>query len=156
MHHAAVLSRSVVSDSLQPQGMQSSRLLWPWGFSRREYSVGCHVLLQGIFPTQGSNPVLPHYRWILYHLSHQGSPRILEWVAYPFSKGTSPPRNQTSVSWIAGRFFTSRATWETLYSEKEHGKPGEVYGALWTSLSLWILPRNLTGKIQFFLQNTFI
>ena len=35
--------------------------------------VGCHFLLQGIFPTQGSNPGLPHCRWILYHLSHQGS-----------------------------------------------------------------------------------
>ena len=44
--------------------------------------LGCHALLQGIFPTQGSNPGLPHCRWILYHLSHQGSPRILEWVAY--------------------------------------------------------------------------
>ena len=35
--------------------------------------VGCHALLQGIFPTQGSNPGLPHCRWILYRLSHQGS-----------------------------------------------------------------------------------
>ena len=34
--------------------------------------VGCHSLLQGIFPTQGSNPGLPHCRWILYRLSHQG------------------------------------------------------------------------------------
>ena len=33
--------------------------------------VGCHALLQGIFPTQESNPGLLHYRWILYHLSHQ-------------------------------------------------------------------------------------
>jgi len=55
--------------------------------------VGCHTLLQGIFLTQGSNPGLPHCRWILYHLSHQGSPRILEWVAYPFSRGSSQPRN---------------------------------------------------------------
>ena len=39
------------------------------------------TVLQGIFPTQGSNSGLPHWRWILYHLSHQGSPRILEWVA---------------------------------------------------------------------------
>ena len=45
--------------------------------------VGCHALLQGIFLTQGSNPCLLHCRWILYHLSHQQSPRILEWVAYP-------------------------------------------------------------------------
>ena len=39
--------------------------------------VGCHALLQGIFPTQGSNPGLLRCRWILYCLSHQGSPRIL-------------------------------------------------------------------------------
>ena len=35
--------------------------------------VGCHALLQGIFPTKRSNPGLLHCRWILYHLSHQGS-----------------------------------------------------------------------------------
>ena len=56
---------------------------------------GCHALLQGIFPTQGSNPGPLHCRCILYHLSQQGSPRILEWVAYPFSRGSSQPRNQT-------------------------------------------------------------
>ena len=39
--------------------------------------VGCHALLQGIFPTQGINPGLPHCRQILYHLSHQGSPIIV-------------------------------------------------------------------------------
>ena len=44
--------------------------------------VGCHACLQGLFPTQGLNPGLPYCRWILCHLSHQGSPRILEWVAY--------------------------------------------------------------------------
>ena len=67
--------------------------------------MGCHALLQGIFPTQGSSPGLLHCRHILYCLSHQGSPRILEWVAYPFSRGTSQPRNQTGVSSIAGRFL---------------------------------------------------
>ena len=36
--------------------------------------VGCHALLQAIFPTQGSNPDFPHYRQILYRLSHKGSP----------------------------------------------------------------------------------
>ena len=56
--------------------------------------VSCS-LLQGIFPTQGSNPGLPHCRRILYQLSHIGSPRILEWVAYPISRGSSRPRNQT-------------------------------------------------------------
>ena len=51
--------------------------------------VSCHALLQGIFPSQGSNLGLPHRRQILYCLSHQGSPRILEWVAYPFSRGSA-------------------------------------------------------------------
>ena len=50
-------------------------------------------LFQGIFPTQGLNPGLPHCRRFLYQLSHEGSPRILEWVAYPFSSGSSQPRN---------------------------------------------------------------
>ena len=72
--------------------------------------VGCHALLQGIFPTQGSNPCLLHCRQILYCLSHQESPRILEWVAYPFFRRSSQPRNWTGVSCIAGRFFTSWAT----------------------------------------------
>ena len=53
--------------------------------------MGCHTLLQGIFPTQGSDPGLPHCKWILYYPSHQGSPRILEWVAYPFSEALSDP-----------------------------------------------------------------
>ena len=44
---------------------------------------GSPSLLQGIFPTQGSNPGLPHGRQILYQLSHKGSPRILQWVAIP-------------------------------------------------------------------------
>ena len=51
--------------------------------------VGCHALLWGLFPTQGLNPGLLHYRQILYHMSHQRSPRILEWAAYPFSRGFS-------------------------------------------------------------------
>ena len=75
--------------------------------------VSCHALLQGIFPTQKSIPGLPHCRRILYCLSHQGSPIILKWVAYPFSRGTSRPRNQTGISCIAGGFFTSWATRET-------------------------------------------
>ena len=54
-------------------------------FSRQNTGVDSLSLLQGIFPTQGLNPGLPHCRWILYQLSHKGNPRILEWVAYPFS-----------------------------------------------------------------------
>ena len=89
----------------------------PGDSSGKNTRVGGHALLQGILPTQGSNPHLPHYRQILFHLSHQGSPRILEWVAYPFSRASSWPRNWTGVSYIAGGFFTSWATREALIPE---------------------------------------
>ena len=51
--------------------------------------VGSLFLLQWISPTQDLNRGLLHCRWILYHWSHKGSPRILEWVAYPFYRGSS-------------------------------------------------------------------
>ena len=76
--------------------------------------VGSLSLLQGISPIQGSNPGFPHCRPILHQLSHKGSPRILKWVAYPFSSRSSRPRNQTRASCIAGRFFTNWATREAL------------------------------------------
>ena len=66
-------------------------LYWLWNSPGQNTEVGSLSLLQGILPTQGSNPGLPHYRWILYQLSHKGNPRTLEWVAYPFSKGCSDP-----------------------------------------------------------------
>ena len=84
-------SCSIVSNSLQPHGLYYS----PWNSPGQNTGVGRHSLLQGIFPTQGSYPGLPHCRWILYQLSHKGSPRKLEWVVYPFSSGSSWPRNQT-------------------------------------------------------------
>ena len=97
-----ILSCSVVSNSLQPHGLYS-----PWNSPGQNTGVGSLFLLQGTFPTQGSNPGFPHYRWILYLLSHKGSPGILEWVAYPFSSGSSRPRDQTGVSCVAGRLFTN-------------------------------------------------
>ena len=72
---------------------------------------------RGIFSTQELNHGLLHCRWILYQLSYLGSPRILEWVADPFCKGSSQPRNWTTVSCIGGGFFTSWATREARISE---------------------------------------
>ena len=89
-------SSSVVSNSLQPQGLYS-----PWNSPGQNTGVGSLSLFQGIFPNQGLNSGLPCCRQILYQLSHKGSPRILEWVAYLFSSGSSWPRNQTRVSCIA-------------------------------------------------------
>ena len=77
-------SCSVMSDSLRPHGLYS-----PWNSPGRNTGVGSLSLLQGIFPAQGSNPGLLHCGRILYQLSHKGSPRILEWVVYPFSSRSS-------------------------------------------------------------------
>ena len=118
MSTAAVLSRSVLSDSLQPRGLQPVRLLCPWDAPGQNTRAGCHALLQGIFPTRGWNPGLPHCRRILYCLSHEGTPWIQEWVAYPSSKGSSQPRNWTMVSCAVGRLFTRWATREALSNLK--------------------------------------
>ena len=97
-------SRSVVSDSLLPHGLYS-----PWNSPGKNTGVDSLSLLQGIFPTQGSNWGLLHYIQILYQLSHKGRLWILDWVAYPFSRGSYRPRNRTGVSCTAGGFFTNWA-----------------------------------------------
>ena len=63
----------VVCDSLTSHGLQ---------LPGKSTGVGCHFLLQRIFPTQGSNPGLPHCRQMLYPLSRQGSPNVC--VSYCF------------------------------------------------------------------------
>ena len=102
----------------------------PWNSPGQNTGMGSLSLLQGIFPTQRLNPHLLHCWWILYQLSHQGSPRILEWVAYPFSSGSSWPRNRTGVSCIAGGFFTS---WGT--REAQH--PGSQWKILVDNVSVY-------------------
>ena len=104
-------SCSVMCNSLRPHGLYR-----PWNSPGQNIWVGSLSLLQGIFPTQGSNPGLPHFGQILYQPSSKGSSRILEWVAYPFSSGSSWPKSQTRVSCIAGGFFTSWVIREALYT----------------------------------------
>ena len=53
-----LFSCPVMSNSLQPHGLQPDRLLCPWNFPGRNTGLGCHFLLQGIFLTQGVNPHL--------------------------------------------------------------------------------------------------
>ena len=87
-------SHSVVSDSLWLH-----KLYGPWKYPLQNTGLDSCSLLQGIFSTQGLNPGLPHCRQILYQLHHKGSPRILEWVAHPFSRGESSwSRNPTRSS----------------------------------------------------------
>ena len=96
------------SDSLRPHGLYSS-----WNSPGQNTAVGSLSLLQRIFPTQGLNPDLPHYRQILYQLSYKGSPKILKWVTYPFSSRSSQPRNQTG----------SPALQQILYQLSYQGSP---------------------------------
>ena len=77
---ASLRSHIQLSVTLWTHGEPVQRLC-SWGFSRQEYWSGLPCpgsMIQGIFPTQGLNPGLPHCGRILYCLSHQGSPRILE------------------------------------------------------------------------------
>ena len=68
---------SVVSNSLWPHGLYPTRLLYPWGFPGKNTRVGRHFLLQGSsWPRDNPHLLcLLHCRWILYPVSHQGSPR---------------------------------------------------------------------------------
>ena len=69
-------ARLFATHGLQP------RLLCPWNFPGKDTGVVYHFLLQGIFPTQGSNLGLLHWRQILHQLSYQGSPRLSQKLGY--------------------------------------------------------------------------
>jgi len=64
----------LMSNSLGPYGLYPARLLCPWDFPGKNTGVRCHFLLQGIFPTQGSNLCLLHCQVDSLPLSHQGNP----------------------------------------------------------------------------------
>ena len=101
----AVLGCSGMSNSSWPHDCSLPGSSVHGDFPSKNTEVGYHVLPQGTSPTQGLNPGLPHWRQILYQLSYLGSSRILEWVAYPFSRESSQPRNRTRISCITGGFF---------------------------------------------------
>ena len=111
-----------MSDCLRPHGLctvhgilQARILEWvAFPFSRGS-------------PTQELNPGLLDCRQILYQLSHEGSPRILVWVAYSFSSRSSWPRNRTGVSCIAGRFFT-RLSYVGKHGRQLQIAPGRMKG----------------------------
>ena len=124
------VSHSVLTDFLQPHGQVAQQAPLSMGFFRQEYWRGQPFPSPADLPNPGIEPGLPHCRQIVYHLRHevkvkvtQLSPtlsdpidytvhgilqaRILEWVAFPFSRGSSQPRDLTQVSHNIGRFFTS-------------------------------------------------
>ena len=110
--NVAVFSCSVMSDSLQPHGLQLARLLFPWDSPGKNTRVGCHALLQGIFPMQGLNPGLPRCRQILYQMSHQGSPGL--GIRPYYSNGKESACNMGDPGSISG---SGRSP------EGEHGSP---------------------------------
>ena len=82
---------------------------------------------------------------ILYQLSHQGSPRVLEWVAHPFSRGSSQPWNWTGVSCIANEFFTNWAIREARYANILFVK--NSFWALIEQRSWWGFKQKLTPEM---------
>ena len=132
-----------MSDSLDPIDHRPPGSFVHGDSPGKNNEVSCHALLQGIFPAQGLSLGLPHCRQILYHLSNQGSPRILEWVAYPFSRGSSRPSNWTGISSIVGGFFTKRATREDIYS------PWEGIKCPWLCFMAKLLPCGLFWLFSF-------
>ena len=94
----AVLSHSVVSDSLRPHGLQPARLLCPWNVPGKNSEVGCHFFPQGIFPTQGLNlqsRVSCIVRQVLYHWTTW---EALGWWWF----GREAQEGEDICMWIAG------------------------------------------------------
>ena len=114
----------------------------PWNSPGQNNGVGRLSLLHGIFPTQGSNPGLPHWRWSLYQLSHKRSPRILEWAAYSLSSGSFWSRNRTRVSYIVGGFFIELSgkpcKWKLLSRAQLFATPWTVHGILQATIMEWV------------------
>ena len=113
-----------------------------WTYSRYENNV-----IQKQFnsfenvATQGSNAGLPCCRQILYQLSHQGRPRILEWVAISFSRGSSRPRDRIQVSCIVGRHY------RLSHQERWKSKLKVKVTQLCLTLCVWLCsPWNSTGQ----------
>ena len=104
------------------QVFATHRLHSPWNSPGQNTGVGSVFLLRGIFPTQGSNPGLPHSRQIPYQLSHKGSPRTLEWVAYPFSAIREAQWRATQLTlslWIIYVWWNVETKWTGKHESDE-------------------------------------
>ena len=119
----------VMSDSLQPYGLQSISLLYPWDFPGNNTGEGCHFLLQGIFLTQGSNPgLLCFLCWQadILPLHHLGSPKFKPkllgsfWILFPFTHLDHSVRNSV--------VFTFK-----IYQESDHFSPPSPLLSLWSN-----------------------
>ena len=121
-----------MSISLRLHGLFS-----PWNSPGQNTRVDSLPHLQGIFPIQGLNPGLLHCRQILYQLSHKGSPRILGWVAYPFTSRSSWPRIQPRVSCNTAGFFTNWVIREAKVEKDNHYIYPYVCSFHWSSFTMY-------------------
>ena len=137
-----MLGRLVVSDSLQPHGLQPTRPPHSTGILQARILEWVALpSSKGSFQPRDRTQVSHIAGGFFYQLSYQESPRILEWVVYPFSRTSSPPRNQTEVSCIACGFFTSRSTREPQPLTIDNFK---LY--LWLQLQIVSLTPNLPSS----------
>ena len=103
---------------------------WWWWFSHKNIGVDCHLLLQGIFQTQESNPVLLHCRQILYRLSYEGSPIPLAFPVIPW-----PPQNVSYTHFTYPPSCIAQGIlWPFLLSRKT-GNAGNTIRQLWWMLA---------------------
>ena len=116
-------SCSVVLDSLLPHGLYS-----PWNSMGQNTGVGSQFPFPGDLPSPEIQFMSPALQVDSLPADHQGSPRILEWGAYPFSSRSSWPKNQTRVSFTAGGFFTNWASREA---------PRHMYIYIHMSMYVW-------------------
>ena len=116
-------SRSVVSNSFRPHGLQPTRLLCPWDSPGKNTGVGCRSLLQGIFLTQGSNPSLLHWQACSLPLSHLESPT---WLCLKMTHQRCVLRNKR-VWWTA--HLTSK------YGNIKHSAPSARTSQLATNIT---------------------
>ena len=94
-----VLNCSVVSNSLRPHGLSPARLLYPWNFPGNNTGVGCHFLLQGIFPAQGSNARFLH----LLYWQTKSFTTSTTWKAYIWNLAITIFKNLISSLFILSR-----------------------------------------------------
>ena len=135
----------MVSDSLQLHGIYT-----PWNSPGQNTGVGSLSLLQGSFPTQGSNPGLPHWRQILYQLSHQGSHilGLLVNLLIAVTKGNLQMHVARPWMWMSAS--SRRTSWST---RRNWGPITRTCSASsrqsW--MSRWGFPRLCIGSAHFYL-----
>ena len=110
-----------------------TRLLCPWDSPGKSTGMGCHFLLQGIFPAQGSSPGLPHCRQMLYRLSHQGNT-----CTHPQYSCLGSPHAQRHLVGCSPRDCKELDTTELLSRAQTHMYTHTQMGTLcYVELRLW-------------------